>query len=147
MERQEMVTAHGRIYRLEGGCRDDWANIVTSRWYRKPSGLIRRKRRRNPITLQRPAIESWKAAEAQLGREIVVTGSIRTCELQAQLYASDQSRYAPPWVGLHTQGLAADVTTEDPYLTTTTRKALEAHGWSQARPEDEPWHFSMGWTA
>lgn len=146
-ERQEMDTKYGRIFRLDGGCKDDWANIVTSRWYRKPSGIIRRRLRRNPITLQKPAMDAWRAAEKQLGHEIVVTGSSRTCELQAKLYASDHNRYAPPSVGLHCQALACDASTEDPNLKTSTRKALEGHGWHQARPDDEPWHFSYGWTA
>lgn len=140
-------TKYGTVFRLSGGCKDDWDNIVTSSYYRKPSGIIRRRKRRVPITMQRPAIEALRAAEARLGREIVVTGSARSCALQASLYASDPKRYAPPSVGLHCQDLAIDATTEDPELKTTTRHALEAEGFTQARPTDEPWHFSYGWTA
>lgn len=144
---QRKDTRFGTVFRLDGGCKDDWKNIVTSRYYKKPSGLIRRRRRKNPITMQKPAILALQRAEERLGREVVVTGSLRTCALQAELYKSDPSRYAPPSVGLHCQGLAFDATTEDPQLKTTTRAALEHVGFTQARPDDEPWHFSYGWTA
>jgi hypothetical protein len=140
-------TKYGKVFRLEGGCKDDWDNIVTARYYRKPSGLIRRRLRRVPITMQKPAIEALRVAEAALAREIVVTGSLRTCELQAKLYASDRARFAPNTVGLHCQGLAIDVSTNDPELKTKVRKALLAVGFTQTRVDDEPWHFSYGWTA
>jgi hypothetical protein len=140
---EEYATKYGTVYRLVGGCKDDWKNIVTSSYYRKPSGLIRRRLRRVPITMQAPAIKALRVAEEALGREIVVTGSLRSCELQAKLYASDKVRFAPNTVGVHCQGLAIDVTTNDPELKTKVRKALLAVGFNQSRPEDEPWHFSM----
>lgn len=140
------LTRFGRVYRLEGGCKDDYDNIRTSSYYRKESGVVRRRKRPIAVTLQAPALEAFRQAEVRLGREIVITGSSRSCELQAKLYASDRSRYAPPSVGLHCQSLAIDVTTEDHELTTKVRAALLHVGFTQAR-SDEPWHFSYGWTA
>lgn len=140
-------TKHGVVWRLNGGCRDTYGNIVTSKYYRKESGIIRRRKRAVPLTMQRPAIEAVRFAERRLGREIVFTGTRRTCELQLALYKSDPNRYAPPWVGLHCQALAGDVTTEDPQLKVEVKHALEAEGFMQARPTDEPWHFSYGWSA
>lgn len=140
-------TRFGKVFRDVGGCKDDYDNIVTSSSYRKPSGVIRKRARKVAITGQRPMIEAIRRAEEILGREIVVTGSARTCELQAALYKSNPSRYAPPSVGLHCQGLAIDVTTEDPELTTKVREVLTRVGFTQARVADEPWHFSFGWTA
>jgi hypothetical protein len=145
IERYE--TKYGPVFREIGGCKDNWTNIVTSEYYRKTSGLIRRRARQTSITLQKPAIDSLRAAEARLGREIVVTGSFRTCSLQAVLYKSDPNRFAPNTVGVHCQALAIDVTTEDPELKTKVRKALLAEGWHQSRPEDEPWHWSYKVTA
>jgi hypothetical protein len=49
-------------------------------------------------------------------------------------------------VGLHCQALAIDVSTsllnQD-----QIRRALLKRGWTQSRPDDEPWHYSFGWTA
>jgi len=142
-EVQRVDTDYGRVFRLVGGCKDDWSQITTSSWYHKPSGLVRWRKRKVAITLQAPAVAALKDAEKILGREIVVTGSLRTCELQAALYKSDPNRYASPSVGVHCQGLAIDVTTEDPELKTKTRKALFQVGFNQSRPDDEPWHFSF----
>lgn len=144
-------TKFGNVYRMVGGCKDDYSNITTSRSYRKTSGVVRVRPRTVAITLQRPAIKALRVVEAHLGQEVVVTGSLRTCELQAALYRKDPSRYAPPSVGVHCQGLAIDVNT-------TWRSALsdkdEAEfvklmhqvGFNQSRP-DEPWHWSYEVTA
>jgi len=144
-------TKFGKVFRLAGGCKDDFENIVTSRFYRKPSGVIPHRLRHISITMQRPAIEALRVVEAHLGQEVKVTGSARTCELQAQLYAKDPKRYAPPSVGLHCQALAIDVDTvwrdslsnkdEEEFV-----KLMKQVGFTQARP-DEPWHWSFGWTA
>jgi hypothetical protein len=147
MALESKLTRFGRVYRLVGGCKDDYDNIRTSKRYRKASGVIPFRTRKVAITMQKPALDAFRQAEVRLGREIVVTGSARSCALQAQLYASDRNRYAPPSVGLHCQDLAIDVTTEDPQLKTKVREALEHVGFTQARPDDEPWHFSYGWTA
>jgi hypothetical protein len=144
---EDLTLKYGRVYREVGSCKDDYSNIETMKNYRKASGLAKWRRRRVFISGQQPMLKAIRAAEADLGREIVVTGSLRTCALQSKLYASDHNRYAPPWVGLHCQGLAIDVTTEDAELKTKVRKALEAVGFTQARQDDEPWHFSFGWTA
>jgi len=145
VERKE--TRFGTVARLVGGCKDDWKNIATSRYYRKPSGLIRRRLRVVPITLQKPALDALRKAEERAGCEITVTGSIRSCALQAELYARDAKRYAPPSVGLHTQGLAIDQNMNNQTARPETKAALLHVGFTQSRPEDEPWHFSFGWTA
>lgn len=139
-------TRYGPIYRLVGGCKDDWQNIDVSKWYRKPSGIIRWRRRRVYLRMQRPALKAFKDAESRVGHEITVTGTLRTCALQQELYARDSNRYAPPSVGVHTQGLAVDVSTDQPDFGTKIHKALIACQFKQARP-DEDWHYSMYVTA
>lgn len=140
-------TKYGDVYRCIGCCKDDYKNIDTMKNYRKASGVLKWRRRRVYITGQRPMLAAIRDAEKALGREIVVTGSLRTCALQAALYKSDPDRFAPPTVGVHCQGLAIDVTTEDPELKTKVRKALLAVGFHQSRAADEPWHFSFKVTA
>lgn len=124
-------------------CKDDFDNMTTSDEFVKPSGTKKRRPRIGAgfVTLQRPALKSFKMAESKLGAEIVLTGSIRSCELQWQLYRSDPNRYAHPNTTLHTQGLAIDVHTD--FLDGHVKKNLELCGWKQARPGDEPWHFSF----
>lgn len=139
-------TRFGRVFRLQGGCKDDYKNIQTSRFYRKPAGLIRRRLRPVQITLQGPALEAFRRAEERAGCEITVTGSARSCALQAELYAKDPHRYAPPSVGLHCQALAIDQNMNNQSAKPETKEALLHVGFTQART-DEPWHFSCGWTA
>ena len=144
-------TQYGDVYRCIGCCKDDYENITTSRNYRKASGVIKWRPRTVAISGQRPMLKAIREVEAGLGKEIVVTGSLRTCALQAQLYARDPKRYAPPSVGVHCQGLAIDVNTEWRDSLTANEelrfKGLMKHnGFHQARP-DEPWHFSYEVTA
>jgi hypothetical protein len=144
-------TKFGTVYRLVGGCKDDFKNIITSKYYRKPSGLIPRRRRGVDITMQAPAIKALRVVEAHLGKEVEVTGSARSCALQAELYKKDPSRYAPPSVGLHCQALAIDVNTVWRDGLTSEQEAefvklMKQVGFTQAR-SDEPWHWSYGWTA
>ncbi len=150
----DVVTTYGVIHRVDGVCKDDYENLRV--YNQPPEGGA-------PIILQQPAMKSFKAAEAAYGerkwrpfmhmpkrivgpsrtfRPIHLTGSIRSCATQARLYASDKSRYAPPWVGVHPHGLAIDVDTG--YLNRIIRNILLNHGWRQSRPDDEPWHFSFG---
>lgn len=138
-------TRFGTVYRFEGACKDDWKNIDTMYLYRKPSGVVHFRKRPTSIKGQRPMLDAIRHAEEHLGSEVVVTGSLRTCAYQAELYRSDPNRYAPPSVGLHCQGLAIDVHTD--YLTGKLHDCLKHAGFTQARPSDEPWHFSFGWTA
>lgn len=149
-------TKYGKVFRLVGGCRDDWKNIVTM-----TVGGQYAIGGPETYTLQEPAILSLKAVAKACGalgpfrfrsRPVHVTGSLRTCARQAELYASDPNRYAPPSVGLHTQGLAIDVDTIwqgklSDKQNAAFRKAMLANGWTQSRPSDEPWHWSYGWTA
>lgn len=149
-------TKFGRVWRLSGGCKDNWPNVMT--------GTVGGKYAvggPETYTLQKPALDSlaWVAGEiAAIGpfkirkRPVRVTGTARSCALQASLYASDRSRYAPPSVGLHTQALAIDVDTNwqqglDSKTEWKFKKAMLAAGWTQSRPSDEPWHWSFGWTA
>jgi hypothetical protein len=151
MNLESKSTKFGTVYRLVAGCRDSYSSITTSKNYRKPSGLVKWRKRTQAITMQKPAILALRVVEAHLGMEVVVTGSFRTCATQAALYAKDPKRYAPPSVGLHCQALAIDVnTTWRDALTTKQEeefvKLMAQVGFTQARP-DEPWHFSFGWTA
>jgi hypothetical protein len=143
-------TPFGAVYR-DSVCKDDYANIKTSNNYRKPSGLIKWRRRVVAITAQRPLIEALRVVEAHLGKEVVVTGSARTCALQTALYAKNPSRYASPNVSMHCQALAIDVNTTWRDALTTAEEAefvklMHQVGFTQARA-DEPWHWSFGWTA
>jgi len=133
-------TKYGLVYHRPT-CKSDWKNIITRS--RKRFGKVVPY---TTMTLQEPALLSIRAVEKELSRPwkrfmVRVTGTIRTCELQRKLYASDPNRYAPPNKTLHTHGLAIDVHTA--YLDDRLRKALLAHGWHQTRPDDEPWHFSF----
>lgn len=138
-------TEYGTVYHRPT-CKDDWKNIVVTK-RRRPSGLV------VPYTtmkLQEPAVRSIRAVEKELSRPwkpfyVRVTGSHRTCAFQAEKYAEDPSRFAPPNAGLHTHGLAIDVHTG--YLTDKLKTTLKRHGWHQSRPVDEPWHFSYRLTA
>lgn len=133
-------TRYGVIYHSPL-CKDDWRNIETSDQYLKESGSDLWRPRSGPdVTLQRAALKSFKVAEAKADQEIILTGSIRSCAQQAQLYHMDPQRFASPNTTLHTQGLAIDVNTD--HLDRTVRNALTLCGWKQARPDDEPWHFS-----
>lgn len=131
-------TRYGTVFHSER-CKDDWSNIreVTL----GPGATYK---------LQRPAIKSLRAVASDLGgpwsaKPVRVTGTWRSCEYQASLYAKDSSRYANPNSTLHTQGLAIDVHTG--YLNAKVRDSLLKHGWHQSRPVDEPWHFSFRLTA
>lgn len=126
-------TRWGVVYRADV-CRDDWGNIVEK---------VRDGYR---LKLQRPALKSYRAAEAAIGREIVLTGSWRACSTQAALYKQDPNRFAHPNSTLHTQGLAIDVSTAQPDQA-RIREVLTRRGWHQSRPVDEPWHYSFHWTA
>lgn len=144
-------TPFGDVYRCIGCCKDNYSNITTSKNYRKASGVVRWRRRTVAISGQRPMLAAIREVEKELGFEVVVTGSLRTCATQAALYAKDPSRYAKPTEGVHCQGLAIDVNT-------VWRDALSAHdelrfvglmrksGFNQSRP-DESWHWSFKVTA
>ena len=138
-------TPYGVIH-YGGTCIDDYANM---RIYDQPP------KGGSPVKLQAPAMRAFKAAERryakasgwserrikeQGGRPIPLTGSWRSCALQAALYAKDRNRYASPTGTAHTRGLAIDVSTAAPNQE-KMRRALKAEGWKQARA-DEPWHYS-----
>lgn len=141
---EHMDTDYGRIF-FGGPCKDDYPNIRT--FHDDRNGQV--------IVLQSPALKSFQECEVRYGersrfhkkwhgphgRPISITGSIRTCALQRHLYAKDPGRFANPNTSLHPRGLAIDVFV--PYRP-VIRTILLAHGWQQARPDDEPWHFSFG---
>lgn len=143
----DLKSPYGVIH-FGGECKDNYANI---RLYDQPP------EGGSPVKLQSPALRAFKAAEVryakrsgwtaarikkQGGRPIVLTGSWRACSLQYQLYRKDPSRYAHPNVGVHTRGLAIDVSTAQPNQA-VIKACLRAEGWVQVRPDDEPWHHSF----
>jgi len=149
---RKIETAHGTIH-YGGPCKDDYGNMVI--YDPAGSAII--------LTLQRPAMRAFWEAEVIYakrmgwsderianngghGRPISVTpGTNRTCATQAKLYASDPNRYAEPKITGHTRGLAIDVSQAQANLDKINR-ALRLAGWTQARPDDEPWHWSYGVT-
>lgn len=103
------------------------------------------------ITLQHAAMESFLAASAAVAARrapkalIICTGTARACSYQASLYRSDPTRYANPDTSAHCRALAIDVSmNQSARQLRLIHKALMARGWHQARPSDEPWHFSFG---
>jgi hypothetical protein len=148
-------TKYGPVFRSTQ-CKDDHSNIVDA-----SIGGERAIGGTETYKLQKPAVESLRAVADVMGRRfpwrrvkrpVKVTGTWRACAYQAQLYFSDPKRYAHPNTTLHTQGLAIDVDTH--WLGSLTafqlrrfRRAMAENGWSQSRPDDEPWHWSYGWTA
>jgi len=139
-------TRFGDIYHSDV-CKDDFANITTKTVKRRGKGGYSA-----TYTLQAPAIASLRAVAKDLGGPfrqlpVKVTGTIRTCAYQMQLWLSDPNRYAHPNVTLHTQGLAIDVDMNWLNAHPEAKASLLAHGWHQSRPDDEPWHFSYRLTA
>jgi hypothetical protein len=129
-------------------CRDDWPNMETA----KVCGQV--------LHMQRSAIRAYREAcrvfakksgwtPARIkrtgGRAILLTGSWRSCELQAEKHREDPSRFADPDESLHPQGLAIDVSTIQRDFD-KAHAALAHVGWHRARP-DEPWHHSWGFNA
>lgn len=126
------VHPYGKI-RCGGPCNDHYARIISYHH----AGQV--------VTLQRAAMDSFREAEAALGFPIVVTGSIRSCSLQSSLYRSDPGRFAAPNTTAHCRGLAIDVSqSQSATRRKAIRRALMGRRWYQARPADEPWHYSFG---
>ena len=127
----DMRTEFGVVH-YGGACKDNYPNIEL--YHRKD----------DTVKFQRPAMHAFKAAEEKVGRLIPLTGSWRSCAYQAQLHASDPSRFADPATSLHCRGLAMDVSTATSLLFgRKIHRALTNIGWKQAR-DDEPWHYSWG---
>lgn len=142
---EEYKTEFGTVYHRPT-CKSDWKNIVTVQ-RRRPSGLVVPYTK---LTLQEPAVRSIRQVEKDLSKPwkpfyVRATGTIRTCDQQRALYASDPDRFAHPDKTLHTHGLAIDVHTA--YLSEALRRTMLRYGWHQSRPVDEPWHFSYRLTA
>lgn len=141
-------TPYGRIW-YGGPCEDHYRNMVT---YDQGHG-------NTVLTLQRPAMRAFWAAQVRLAKRLgwsdariereggkgkpikVLPGTNRTCATQYQLWRKDPKRYAHPDITGHTRGLAIDVDQSQPNLDKIHR-CLLAEGWKQARPDDEPWHYS-----
>lgn len=148
-----MQTPTGPI-RYGGPCRDDYPNMET---YDQGGG-------NTVLTLQRPAMRAFMDAQQRYakashwtkrrreknpsGKAIkVLPGTNRTCSTQTALYNSDPNRYAKPEITGHTRGLAIDVDQSQGWLALRRiHRALTAAGWTQTRPDDEPWHYSYGVT-
>ena len=146
----EYQTPYGRIFYDDDFCQDNYPNIVL--YHQPPAGS-------KTVKLQAAAIRAFKNAEDRIQsrrirnlnspredpkfRPIELTGSWRSCAYQAELYASDPNRYAPPNRTGHTRGLAIDVSqAQSARRLRKIRRALEAEGWHYART-DEPWHASF----
>lgn len=150
---REIQTPTGPI-RYGGPCRDDYPNFET---YAQGGG-------NTVLTLQRPAMRAFKDAQATYakashwtkkrreknpdGKAIkVLPGTNRSCATQSALFKSDPGRYADPKITGHTRGLAIDVDQSQGWLALRRiRRALRLAGWTQTRPDDEPWHYSYGVT-
>lgn len=132
-------TRFGPIYPTIGPCRDDYPNIHE---HTTPAGTT--------LRMQMPAIRAWERAELANGRKypwrehripraIPVTGTWRSCALQAALHDGDPDRYASEDGSRHCRGLAGDIHTA--YLDRRRRRCLVAEGYHFPRA-DEPWHAS-----
>ena len=147
MSVSQKQTKYGIVYRSTT-CKDDWPNMRTM----KVCG--------QQLHMQLPAIRAYRQAcvlfaqrsgwmdkriKREGGRAILLTGSWRSCRLQAQLYASDSSRFASPNGTLHTQGLAIDVSTALADFPKALASLMEV-GWFFPRA-DEIWHRSWGFSA
>jgi hypothetical protein len=141
------ATAYGTIH-YGGPCQDNYGNII----------LYDQKERGWPVLkMQSPAIRSLKECEEKWARRtrgpwvkrrhIRVTGSHRTCAFQRECWENDPERFAHPDAGVHTRGLAIDVYNGGSFTSPLLKRILRSHGWSQSRPDDEPWHWSFGVTA
>lgn len=148
---RKIETPNGPIF-YGGPCKDDYPNMED--FDGAGDHLI--------LTLQRPAMKAFKAAQDRYGKRmgwsrskrernpdgkpiIVLPGTNRSCSTQTRLYASDPNRYAKPEITGHTRGLAIDVSRAQGNLD-IIHACLKAEGWTQTRPDDEPWHYSYGVT-
>lgn len=119
----------GLIY-IGGPCKDDYGNIESATILGQS------------VKLQKPAMDSYIAAANEVGG-IKLSGSWRSCAAQTAYYNSDHNRYAPPDQTYHCRALAIDVDTNQfPEKQAQIHAALSKRGWFQARPSDEPWHWS-----
>lgn len=136
---RSIKTPYGLI-RYGGACRDSYPNFET---YDQGGG-------HTVLTLQRPAMKAFKAAEERYQNKTnpqkvirVLPGTNRTCATQTALYRSDPNRYADPKYTGHTRGLAIDVDqSQGAANLKMIYTALRNEGWHKARPDDEPWHLS-----
>lgn len=125
---------HWGNIRCGGPCKDDYARIKV---FHDAGGRV--------VVLQAAALESFRSSEQDLGFPIVLTGSHRACSQQRTLWLSDPNRFANPDTTAHTRGLAIDVSTAiADRRKAKIKAALTARHWHQARPVDEPWHWSFG---
>lgn len=133
-------TPYGTIY-YGGPCKDNYRNFET---YDQPGN-------HTILTLQRPAMKAFKAAEARYQKKtnqkkfiLVLPGTNRLCSTQAALYRSDPNRYADPRYTGHTRGLAIDIDQRQGLSNLRMiYTALANEGWHKARPDDESWHMSF----
>lgn len=93
------------------------------------------------------AAVAFARAEQLYGGRITVTDSYRSCAHQQQRYEetrlTEPGRFAPAKSSRHTRGEAVDVNLV--VMGASNSKlfaALRTAGWCQARPSDEPWHWS-----
>ena len=102
------------------------------------------------VTLQRPALLAFRAAQREAGRRIPVVWSYRSCAQQRQACTNICGNAngcpelcAPPGRSWHQLGAAIDTTAhalKDPAV----KRALLDNGWCQPLPTSDPGHFSFG---
>jgi hypothetical protein len=142
-------TPYGTIF-YGGVCQDSYANLVL---YDQPNTGG------NPVKLQQAAMRAFKKAEEAIQgrsvrrtpnmrqdprfRPILLTGSWRSCELQARLHAEDPTRFVSADASGHCRGLCIDVSmTQSVLRRRRIRRALEKQGWHYTN-SSEPWHASF----
>jgi D-alanyl-D-alanine carboxypeptidase len=102
------------------------------------------------VRLQPAAMQAFLAAERGAGTDIPVVWSFRSCRQQRiackNICGNPEGcpgLCAPPGLSWHQLGAAIDTTEEalgDPAIVA----ALEANGWCQSVPVNDPGHFSFG---
>ena len=105
-------------------------------------------RTRGNVTLKAEAMETFLEAEAEVGHEIVVVESYRSCREQAlaceRICGTRRGcpgLCAPPGLSWHQRALAIDVP-QDMLDAPGVIDALEGAGWCQPLPASDAGHFS-----
>jgi hypothetical protein len=145
---QTIQTKFGPAHR-SSTCKDDWANMRTQTILGQQLHMQLSALRAYRQACKRFAhLSGWSPERIKRtgGRPILLTGSWRSCALQAQLHDQDPDRFASENGSLHPQGLAIDVSTIQ-HDFAKAHQALSDVGWKRARPDDEPWHHSWGFDA
>jgi hypothetical protein len=122
-----------------------WRGSGIERVCGRPDDLVRR----GNVVLVSDAMEAFRATQRDLGFEIDVVESYRSCKQQrAACEAICGKRRgcpglcAPPGLSWHQRAMAIDVT-QEMLDTPGVIEALERAGWCQSLPDSDPGHFSF----